>query len=67
MEFVCCVQAACLQLFLFVFHCASFRLTSRIDREAAEGPLQLQAGHECRYKEGCLEEYCRGSIKTLLC
>lgn len=59
MEFVCSVQAACLQLFLFMLHSASFRLTSRIDREASEGPLQLQAGHEHRYKRDCLEEYHR--------
>lgn len=59
MEFVCSVQAACLQLFLFMLHSASFRLTSGIDREAAEGPLQLQAGHEHRYKGDCLEEYHR--------
>lgn len=52
----CSSSCSCSTLLRFGSHAG---LTGR-----QPGPLQLEAGHECRYKGDCLEEYCRGNLKT---
>jgi len=52
----CSSSCSCFTLLHFGSHAG---LTGR-----QQGPLQLKAGDECGYKGDCLEEYCRGNLKT---